>query len=62
MIPFTTYIWKTKTVTVRLVMLGENLIVSVAPKYKMCKIRFNKKVLPKNVLKKQIWQNFAVPW
>lgn len=54
MIPFTTYIWKTKTVTVRLIMLGENLTVSVAPKYKMCKIRFNKKVLPKNVLKKQI--------
>ena len=32
-------------------MLGENPILSVALKYKMCKIRFNKNMLPKNVLK-----------
>lgn len=51
MIPFTTYVCKTKTVTVRSVMLGQNPILSVALKYKICTIRFNKNVLPKNVLK-----------
>ena len=51
MILFTSYICKTKTVAVRSIMLGENPILSVALKYKMCKIRFNKNMLPKNVLK-----------